>query len=193
LESPNPGTYLVQIAGMSGDRVIVQETAGMVVPYSSEYRSAQANPGLLNELATTTNGRLINDPAAVFDRLNQVFSAQEIALPLLWLALILLPLDIALRRLMIRRSDFSALGTLRVRKSVSVAPDPVLSRLRAARDQARRQMVPERVQLPLEETPPTQPSAPPPPPTSVQPEDALTRLRAAKERARKRITGEGDQ
>lgn len=192
LESPNPGTYLVQIAGMSGDRVVVQETAGMVVPYSSEYRSAQANPGLLNELATTTNGRLINDPAAVFERLNPVFSAQEIALPLLWLALILLPFDIALRRLMIRRSDFRALGMLRVGESVSVAPDPVLSRLRAARDQARRQMVAEHVQLPPSEPPPAQPS-PPPPLTPVQSEDALTRLRAAKERARKRITGEGEQ
>jgi hypothetical protein len=52
-------------------------------------------------------------------------------------------------------------------------------------------MVADRVQLPLEETPPAQPSTPPPS-TPVQPEDALTRLRAAKERARKRITGEGE-
>lgn len=194
LESPAPGTYLVQIAGTSADRVVVQETAGMVVPYSSEYRSAQANPGLLAELAATTNGRLLNEPADVFDRLNHVFSAREVALPLLWLALMLLPLDIALRRLMLRRSDFGVLGSLASRLrpagATPVAPDPVLSRLRAARDQVRQQIAGEQIQVPPTETASSEPQ-PPPAPSST--DDALSRLRAAKERARRQITGEGDR
>lgn len=196
LESPVPGTYLVQIAGNRGDRVVVQETAGMVVPYSSEYRSAQANPGLLAELANVTKGRFIEQPTEVFSRINLVFSAQEIALPLLLLALILLPFDIALRRLMLRRSDFGVLGRLAGRfqpaGSVPVAPDPVLGRLRSARDQARRRMAGE--QQPL--TPPpavpslsTSPSHPVDP-SKTETADALARLRAAKERARRRITGD---
>ncbi len=194
LESPNPGTYLVQIAGARGDRVVVQETAGMVVPYSSEYRSAQANPGLLAELASTTGGRFVNDPAEVFDRLNWVFSAQEIGLPLLLLALILLPVDIALRRLMVRRSDWGMVGTLagrlRPASATPTVPDPVLSRLRAARDQARRHMTGE--QTPLPPVSPSSPLASPPSSsgTPAEPDEAIARLRAAKERARKRITGE---
>lgn len=196
IESPVPGTYLVQIAGARGDRVMIQETAGMVVPYSSEYRSAQANPGLLNELANTTKGRFVTEPSEVFTRLNQVFSAQEIAFPLLLLALILLPIDIALRRLMVRRSDFGPLGTLagrlRPAGTAPVAPDPVLGRLRAARDQARRQMAGERTPLPPT-PPPTLPPAPPPPAAAAEGDEALARLRAAKERARKRITGEGGE
>ncbi|WP_322489828.1 VWA domain-containing protein [Chloroflexus sp.] len=195
LESPIPGTYLVQIAGARGDRVVIQETAGMVVPYSSEYRSAQANPGLLAELANTTKGRFVTEPAEVFMRLNQVFSAQEIAFPLLLLALILLPIDIALRRLMVRRSDFGPLGTLagrlRPAGAAPVAPDPVLDRLRAARDQARRQMVGERTPLPL--APPSASPPAPPPAAAAEGDEALARLRAAKERARKRITGEGGE
>ncbi|NTU86105.1 MAG: VWA domain-containing protein, partial [Chloroflexales bacterium] len=35
LESPAPGTYLVQISGAAADRTVLQETAGLVVPYSS--------------------------------------------------------------------------------------------------------------------------------------------------------------
>ncbi|MFN3373728.1 MAG: glutamine amidotransferase, partial [Chloroflexus sp.] len=196
IESPVPGTYLVQIAGARGDRVVIQETVGMVVPYSAEYRSAQANPGLLAELANITKGRFVNEPKEVFSRLNQVFSAQEIALPLLLFALILLPIDIALRRFMLRRSDFGPLGTLAARLrpagSTPVAPDPVLGRLRAARDQARRQMTGER--SPLPPTPP--PSSPPltsPAQPAAEADEALARLRAAKERARKRITGEGGE
>lgn len=197
IESPVPGTYLVQIAGARGDRVVIQETAGMVVPYSSEYRSAQANPGLLAELASTTKGRFVTDPAEVFTRLNLVFSAQEIALPLLLLALILLPIDIALRRLMVRRSDFGPLGTLagRLRPAgpTPAAPDPVLGRLRAARDQARRQMAGERVPLPPAPPPASTPPAAQPPVAAAEFDEALARLRAAKERARKRITGEGGE
>ncbi len=190
LESPSPGTYLVQIAGARGDRVVVQETAGMVVPYSSEYRSAQANPSLLAELASITNGRQITNPEDIFTRLNRVFSAQEIALPLLLLALLLLPFDIAARRLMVRRSDLGPLGTLidrlRPATATTTAPDPVLSRLRAARDQVRQQMSGERTSLPPSTSAPASPPSPPPPET----DDALSRLRAAKERARKRITGD---
>lgn len=194
LESPLPGTYLVQIAGVRGDRVVVQETAGMVVPYSSEYRSAQANPGLLAELATLTNGRLVTDPAAVYSRLNLVFSAHEIGLSLLLLALCLLPIDIALRRLMLRRSDVKMAGTLIARlrpaSSLPAASDPVLSQLRAARDQARRHMMGEQTPLPPM---PTSPSSSPPSATPADSDDAIARLRAAKDRVRKRITGGEDE
>jgi hypothetical protein len=181
IESPSPGTYLVQIGGSSGDRVLLQETAGLVVPYSSEYRSAQGNPALLQELARLTGGGPLANPAEAFAPVAEAVSkAQEIGLPLTILALLLLPLDIALRRLMLRRSDFGdargwAAQRLARPAAAPAAADPTMVRLAEAkrRATARPQAAPE-----------------PPPAAQAQAEDPLERLRAAKERARKRASGE---
>lgn len=192
LESPAPGTYLVQISGAQAERVLIQETVGMVVPYSSEYRGAQANPALLSELAAMTGGVSLADASAAFAPVTaRVTRAQEIGLPLLLLALCLLPLDIALRRLMLRRSDFAAAHTRAMAPRPAAAPappDPTLSRLQEAKRRAGERMG----------DPP--PSAPPamPAPNETQaaaaqpapPEDPLERLRAAKARARRRAAGE---
>jgi hypothetical protein len=81
----------------------------MVVPYSAEYRQGQGNPELLAALARSTGGSRLAQPADAFaHNLAPVYSAHEIALPLLLLALLLLPLDIGIRRLILRRSDFGA-------------------------------------------------------------------------------------
>jgi hypothetical protein len=59
--------------------------------------------------------------------------------------MLLLPLDIALRRLMLRREDIGAAGAwLAARRAARAAPvpaapaDDAMERLRAARDRARR-------------------------------------------------------
>jgi hypothetical protein len=81
----------------------------MVVPYSAEYRQGQRNPALLAALARSTGGNQLTQPADAFaHNLAPVYSAREIALPLLLLALLLLPIDIGVRRLLLRRSDWSA-------------------------------------------------------------------------------------
>lgn len=108
IESPAPGSYLVQISGTDAERLLIQETLGMIVPYSAEYRGDQANRPLLSELAALTGGVWLERSAAAFDPVAaRVTQAQEIGLPLLILALCLLPLDIALRRLLLRRSDLA--------------------------------------------------------------------------------------
>ncbi|HEX9374414.1 MAG TPA: FixH family protein, partial [Roseiflexaceae bacterium] len=90
IASPIQGTYLVQIAGAQDGQVVTQETAGMVVPYSSEYRQGQSNPALLDALARASGGARITRPAEGFAHtLRDVSRAQEIALPLLLLALLL--------------------------------------------------------------------------------------------------------
>lgn len=182
VESPAPGTYLVQISGTQGDRPVIQETAGLAVPYSSEYRSSQGNPALLSELGALTGGDALSDPAQAFAHIDtRVTSAREIGLPLALLALLLLPLDIALRRLMLRREDFGALGqwwaARRAAPVASAGPTATMERLAEAkrRAAASRSGAPE----------PPAPSAPP-----AAPDDPIERLKAARERARRRAAGD---
>ncbi|MBC8162156.1 MAG: VWA domain-containing protein, partial [Roseiflexaceae bacterium] len=102
ISNPVQGTYLIQVVGQRDGRVIVQETSGLVVPYSPEYRPGQSDPALLAELARVSGGAQLGDPAAAFAPLaGAVTSAQEISLPLLLVALLLLPFDIALRRVVL--------------------------------------------------------------------------------------------
>nr|MCU0490593.1 FixH family protein [Chloroflexaceae bacterium] len=168
LSSPATGTYLVQIAGSAEGRAVVQETAGLVVPYSAEYRQDQANPALLTQLRELTKGTELNftNAAAAFAATNErVSRAQEIGLPLLWLALLLLPLDIAVRRLLLwsrgknrstknqeprtknqeqienrEPSTETRGGGESGNPSASTNPDDPLARLQAARDRARRRL-----------------------------------------------------
>jgi Mg-chelatase subunit ChlD len=151
IASPTQGTYIVQIAGSQDGRVVVQGAAGMVVPYSAEYRQGQRNPELLAALARSTGGTRLEQPADAFaHNLAPVYSAREIALPLLLLALLLLPLDIGVRRLMLRRSDLGAARawirtahfvpetTATDRLGPRGAPAEQIERLRAAKVRARR-------------------------------------------------------
>ncbi len=209
-ESPAPGTYLVQISGAAGGRAVLQETAGLVVPYSSEYRGAQANPALLSELATLTGGATLNEAADAFARVDSgVTRAREIAMPLLALALLLLVFDIAVRRLLLRREDLAA---ARAWMGVRVAParpapvpaNPTLDRLAGAKRRVQERIGnPTAPEVPARSTPsiaaPPEPPGPPPPaPPPVAPpappptpaDDPLARLRAAKERARRRAAGD---
>jgi uncharacterized membrane protein len=106
LESPPPGSYLVQIQGQHNGRAVAQQTSGLVVPYSAEYRQDQEDPELLASLRNLTGGSELAAPAAAFDHtIANVVRAQEIAMPLLLLVLVLLPLDIALRRLLFQQRD----------------------------------------------------------------------------------------
>ncbi|GAB4440726.1 MAG: VWA domain-containing protein [Chloroflexi bacterium OHK40] len=103
LPSPDPGTYIVQVAGADGDRVLMQEMAAMVVPYSAEYGSAQSNPALLERLATLTGGRALSSGVDAFAPLpGHATRARALGFPLLILALAMLPLDILIRRIVVR-------------------------------------------------------------------------------------------
>jgi uncharacterized membrane protein len=204
LDNPAPGTYLVQIAGSDEERPVLQEVAGLVVPYSTEYRGGQGDPALLDDLANTTGGRTIASGTEAFEPGGAVVTrAQEIGLPLLLLALILLPIDIGVRRLLLRREDFGGIGTWfsRLRPAPAAAPpaqNDAFARLQAARERTRR--VPPRTEAtPQTETaspkPPAQPpaAAPPassPPPAASDDNDPLARLREAKARARRRAGGD---
>jgi Mg-chelatase subunit ChlD len=200
-----PGVYLAQVAATAPDGTPVGSvSSGLVVSYSPEYSARRDNPQLLQELARITGGRAEPAPAAMYVAPNQpVGIVQEMGLPLLWLALLLLPLDIGVRRLLLRRSDFAPLfARLRRRNAAAPAPaEPTLARLRTAVQTQRAAPRAARARAPIEAPPlvngreaPAAPLAPPPPaPTEptiasapAEGDDTLARLRAARQRARRK-------
>ncbi|NJL06282.1 MAG: VWA domain-containing protein, partial [Chloroflexaceae bacterium] len=106
------GVYLAQVSVLDGaGELLGTVSRGIAVTYSPEYRPERGvavgdvSP-LLGELAALTSGKEAPEPDTVFTPLQQpVGVVQDMAIPLLWLALLLLPLDIALRRLLVRQND----------------------------------------------------------------------------------------
>ncbi|HJZ45731.1 MAG TPA: hypothetical protein VKE41_01155, partial [Roseiflexaceae bacterium] len=130
----------------------------------AEYRQGQRNPELLAALARGSGGAKLAQPADAFTHnLAPVYSSREIALPLLLLAMLLLPLDIGVRRLMLRRSDFSAASWMHATGlSAELAPTRRYRQLNARNKTTGRGPA----------------------------EEQIERLRAAKARARRRARGE---
>jgi Mg-chelatase subunit ChlD len=170
-ETDEPGVYLTQIAVLDeAGQAIGNLSSGVAVSYSPEYRPGQgpqqgADP-LLGELSDTSAGRQSPPPAEAFAPTDQpVGVVQEVGLPLLWLALLLWPLDIASRRLLLRWGDLTfvreRLGRVWQRGDARPTPAPAestVARLQTARSRARpARAAPERPQ-PAPERP--QPAAP---------------------------------
>jgi len=119
------GAYLIRVGANGGAEVSsLGQMTGWVLPYSPEYRSFGVNAQLLFDLGRITGackpdaGNIVNitdclvtDPAVAF---NHNLSARNLASPLwqhlLLLAAILLPFDIAARRLAVSRRDFQQAG-----------------------------------------------------------------------------------
>lgn len=106
------GAYFVRVDGAPAqgeDTLNLSETIGYVRGYSPEYsiRAGEARANVLPALAAITGGRAIGgDPAAAFDHTLRTDAASIPLAPwLLLIALLLLPIDIAVRRLLITRGD----------------------------------------------------------------------------------------
>ncbi len=136
------------------------------MPLSAEYRSNGGSPALLEALAQATGGRLNIAPGQSFDaNATSQGAVREIGLPLLWLALLLLPLDIALRRLLLARRQPAA--TLRWPELLRAARRPTTT----------------------QEQPASPRSVKRPNAANTQASE-LDQLREAQERARRRARGE---
>ena len=103
------GAYFIGVAGTAtgNGEATVAQTTGWVLGYSPEYRHLAANPQLLEVLAEVTGGRdLAGEVTAVFDHnLASEAAARPIWPWLTLLAAALLPVDIAVRRLVVSRRD----------------------------------------------------------------------------------------
>ncbi len=141
------GAYFLTVTGTGGSEaqpLPLEQRTGWVNSYSSEYdiQNDQVDPDLLmGSIASLTGGRALGEnPAGVFDH---NLSAQTTATPiwpyLLLLALVLLPFDIALRRLVITRTDVQRAWKVVFGRARAAAEGPSerLSTLMTAKERGR--------------------------------------------------------
>jgi uncharacterized membrane protein len=106
LRTDQVGSYLLHVSDSVGGTLKHTNTIGLVVPYSPEYRNLGTDPTTLNAIARAGGGALLTDLSGIFDLpVPPVRAVQPIAELLLVLAILLFPLDIALRRLVFRAED----------------------------------------------------------------------------------------
>jgi hypothetical protein len=103
------GIYLLRVTGTSstpGDQGI-SEISGWSMEYSPEYRRLRSDPDALVRLAALSGGRIAEtNPAQIFKHSLPVPDTYWPAWPvLLALAAMMLPVDIAVRRLVVTRND----------------------------------------------------------------------------------------
>ncbi len=101
------GAYLVSVTEAGGNAAPV---AGSVNSYSPEFTIANADTNLLAQLSETTGGTVLNPPASdanlnLFEQRSEKTIPQEIFATLLLIAVLLLPLDVGLRRVNISREQ----------------------------------------------------------------------------------------
>ncbi len=107
------GAYLIRVAGADPNAAAtaqpaVAQTTGWVLSYSPEYQTLNSDPNFLARLAAATNGSVVGDDLSAIYK-HDLTAPARASLPLwpwlLTLAAILLPFDIAVRRLVVTRYD----------------------------------------------------------------------------------------
>lgn len=135
----NVGSYIVTVAESDprgGNRV---SSAGFSVPYPAEYRNYRANRPLLERLSKETKGEVLANPLqASRPVLEPGHSIQELWSFFVLLAALLLPLDVAARRIALPVAEVyaKAVAWLRNRKSTAEAVPAHVERLHAAKKRA---------------------------------------------------------
>ncbi|MEJ2209862.1 MAG: glutamine amidotransferase, partial [Anaerolineae bacterium] len=199
-DAAQPGTYLLRLQVRDGEEILGQQTLGLAVPYSPEYRVAGIDlPGLESLARATGGGRLPGPEQAFVHDLVVAARVREVSMALLLAVALLFPLDVALRRMMIDGQDVRQAAAwlaaawlaarFPARRRAQAGAQRTLGRLWQARDRARERQArsgeaPEPAEARHEATAaaghPAETEAPAP--SSAE---ALQRLRQAKERAQR--------
>lgn len=157
------GRYMINVvgAGQSGDETRTERaTGGWVMPYSPEYLRFESDPITLEQVRDATGGKELTPTTPgkeIFDRREPKRSTQPVFDWLLALLAILLPIDVAIRRIQL---DWA---TVKSWFASNTSPEPVrttgalLSRATATREQQRPEPRPDLRNRP----------APPPKPTDA--------------------------
>jgi uncharacterized membrane protein/Mg-chelatase subunit ChlD len=206
----DPGAYAVRVTQTRPGTSPLGRTVGLVAPTAAEYRVLGPNEPFLSAVRTATGGSVIATPLDPWVHDLDLTSRFTDLWPLLLvIALLLWPLDIALRRVSVGRREFAAAGAWmralprrrrRVAARTATGESLLAARERAAmRTPAAPAVAPTPVATataapPISPTPapaappaPTaQPVASPPPTAPTDAGDTMTRLRDAKKRARER-------
>jgi hypothetical protein len=141
------GVYLIRFSGTSENGSdSFTETTGWTFSYSPEYKRIDSDPDLLLRLTLIGNGKIASsNPADIFTHdLDATRGSRPVWQWLILLAALLLPLDIALRRLIITKQDLvkawnkldELMGTYTRPKPVTPQPDPRMEALLQAKVRA---------------------------------------------------------
>ena len=132
LPTDQVGSYLLHVTQSAGGAVKHTNTFGVVVPYSPEYRELGTDLNSLRAVARAGGGTVIDDPGQVFRvPVPEAHAAQALDELLLILAIILFPIDVALRRLILRVEDVPAWRAAFKRKPApAIAAEATVERLR---------------------------------------------------------------
>lgn len=136
------GAYLLAVRGTNPDSTLtVDQTTGWVMSYSAEYDRAAAIDGaaLLRDIAQLTGGTSVEEsPALSFNHnLRSVLSGTPLSPWLLLAALLLLPIDIAVRRLIITATDIQRLRQWASRRAVIPTASERMTTLLEAKQRGR--------------------------------------------------------
>ena len=139
LPTDQVGSYLLHVTESAGGVVRHTTTAGLVVPYSPEYRDLGTDLASLKAIAQAGGGVVLSDLAQAFRLpVPSVRAALPISELLLVLAILLFPIDIALRRLVFRLEDVPAWRAAVQRKPAPAIPaEATVTRLRERVDSVR--------------------------------------------------------
>jgi uncharacterized membrane protein len=122
LPTDQVGSYLLHISESAGGVVRHTTTTGLVVPYSPEYRDLGTDVATLKAIAQAGGGVLLSDVSQAFRvPVPSVRAALPIGELLLVLAILLFPIDVAVRRLIFRLEDMPAW-----RAAVARRPTPAI-------------------------------------------------------------------
>jgi len=182
------GSWLVGVALTEGGESIGQAVEEAVQPYSPEYRSRGAGPGLIEELGRLGGGGQITDPAAVFARPAVARKIPHALWPwLMGLAALVLVLDVASRRL-----DLGSTGAGAIVRSTAAAGAKFQFRVDPRKAPMPRSGAAEEVVVDaLDEPDPA--AVPKKPKVDVDPKSYAGRLLAARRQARSKLVEEDDE
>ena len=132
LPTDQVGSYLLHFTDSVGGVVKHTNTIGLAVPYSPEYRNLGTDNATLSTIARAGGGVLLTDLSSVFkEAVPPVRAAQPIGELLLVLAILLFPIDVALRRLVLSGEDLPAWRAAFGREQAQALPvEATVTRLR---------------------------------------------------------------
>jgi hypothetical protein len=107
----DPGAYAIRLTQTKPGSSALGRTVGLVAPTAAEYRSLGPNLPLLAAIRAATGGVVADDPLTVWRHdLATTSSFTDLWPILLILAMLLWPLDIALRRVSVGRRELALAG-----------------------------------------------------------------------------------
>jgi len=132
LPNDQVGSYLLHVSQSAGGVVRHSNTFGLVVPYSPEYRDLGTDANSLGAIAAAGGGALLTDVGHAYEL---PVPPTQAALPLdellLVLAVLLFPVDVALRRLILSIEDVPAWRQAFQRKPAgAIAAEATVGRLK---------------------------------------------------------------